>query len=117
MVRARRHSDQLKKVAHEVFFEGQDLYQLNEGDPDFDIRRSRRFKINYEPRAKTSGDWRDPVHQVMLRVFTPPNKNGKASSFGFPYNGATQSEDIFKVIVKGKFDEAVAAAWKIKAEL
>ena len=70
----------------------------------------------YEPRMKLKGDWRSPMHNVIIRFPVPgsvlsgsakPRMSSKSISFKFPDDG-TDAE--FRVAVKLTFD-AAAEHW------
>ena len=119
MTRARRKVDKLKEIATTTFFKhrGQGFANLMEADPDWDHKRSRRFRIEYEPRGKKGGDFRSTLHQVILRVTTPPDKKAKAYCKSFAFDMHNQSDEIFQTLLLQKFNDAMEQAENIKTAL
>ena len=122
MTRASRKVDKLKEIATTTFFKhhGQGFANLMEADPDWDHKRSRRFRIEYECRRikkQKGGDFRSTLHQVILRVTTPSDKKATMYCKSFAFDMHNQSDEIFQTLLLQKFNDAMEQAENIKTAL
>ena len=64
------------------------------------------YHLKYEPRAGANADWRNPKHQVMMRIWQGTGKV-KATAFPLAFNMTTQTEDDFKVLLNNEMHSAL----------
>jgi hypothetical protein len=109
-IRARRKIDHFKDLAADVVPDEFPEGHTTENGEFFKI------KLTYEPRSKTAGDFRNVHHQVMCRT-TRGDAKPTAKSFGFFIDLEKHTDSQFQVLVRNKFDEAVAYAWGVLTSL
>jgi hypothetical protein len=105
LTRARRRMANLKEIAKIIIAEHHDDMHVD--------GQLFKLRVCYEPRCRAKDDWRDPHHQVMVRI-TQGHGKPRASPFSFAYN-MDKDDSVFKTIFANSLNEAIAHIQSIRS--